>query len=71
VHNSTTNLAPSAEVHNCDVRNTCLHLGFVVSDLFFKKYPYILWHEARFNQCLIFRQRRVGDSEMRGILMAG
>ena len=28
--------------------------------LFFRAYPHILWYGARFNQCLIFRQRRLG-----------
>jgi hypothetical protein len=70
VHNSSTNRAPSAELRNCEHRNACLYLGFVVSELLFRKDPYILWHQPLSNQCLTFRQTRVRDSEMRGILMA-
>jgi hypothetical protein len=47
------------------------YLGFVVSDLFFWKHPHILWYGARFNQCLIFRQKRLGGGKMRCILVAG
>jgi hypothetical protein len=69
VYNSTTNCSPSAAVHNREVRNTCVHLGFVVSDLFFWKDPHILWCGSFLNQCSIYRQCRVGGRELPNILV--
>jgi len=71
VHNSISNRPPSAAFHYFDAANARLYLCLGVSYLFSWRYPYILWCEFLFNQCLFFRQRRVEGREMRHILVAG
>ena len=70
VYKLAQNSAPMAEVHEYEAQNISPYLGFVVFEFFLVRHPHILGCSAQLNQCLFFRQRRIGKAKIQGILMA-
>jgi hypothetical protein len=71
VHNLIAIHAPNNDIHNYNAENICLYLVFDTSDIFLQKNPHMLWYGNFWDQCLLFRQRRVLGGKIPAISMAG